>query len=112
MLFGDKYEALTEHLLYDDYIDFLGKIDIAIFNHKRQQAMGNTISLLGLGKKVYMRSDVTQWAFFKIYGIKVYDIDQLEITTIPEKHLMANKAKVKNLFSEQRLICQLTEIFK
>lgn len=58
--FDDKFEALTEHMPFNQYLEFLGKIDIAIFNHKRQQAMGNTITLLGLGKKVFMRSDVTQ----------------------------------------------------
>jgi len=109
--FGDKFIALTEHLPFDKYIEFLGKIDLAVFNHKRQQAMGNTISLLGLGKKVYMRSDVTQWEFFKSHGIAVYDIDQLEITTGPEAHLEANKAIVKNLFSEQTFIRQLSEMF-
>ena len=38
-----------------DYLKILGKIDIAIFNHERQQAVGNITSLLGLGKKVYIK---------------------------------------------------------
>ena len=58
-----------------------------------------------------MRSDVTQWEFFKSHEIAVFDIDKLEITTEPEKCLDANKAKVKNVFSEQTLICQLSEVF-
>ena len=109
--FGDKFQAITEHLPFEKYIEFLGKIDLALFNHRRQQAMGNTISLLGLGKKVYMRSDVTQWEFFKSHKIATYDIDLLEIIKGPETHLEANKAKVKNLFSEQTFIRQLSEIF-
>ena len=109
--FGDKFTAITEHLSFKKYLEFLGEIDIAIFNHRRQRAMGNTISLLGLGKKVYMRSDVTQWEFFKSHEIAVYDIDRLEVTTGPETHLEANKAKVKNLFSERTFIRQLSEIF-
>lgn len=109
--FGNKFEPLTEHLPFEQYLRFLGKIDIAIYNHRRQQAMGNTISLLGLGKKVYMRSDVTQWEFFKNYEIAVYDVDRFEITTGAEIHLEANKARVKNLFSEKTFIRQLNEIF-
>ena len=34
-----------------DYIQFLNQIDIAVFNHNRQQAMGTIRSLLGMGKK-------------------------------------------------------------
>jgi len=31
----------------DEYLNLLAKIDIAIFNHKRKQAMGNITTLLG-----------------------------------------------------------------
>ena len=41
---------------FNQYLEFLGKIDIAIFNHRRQQGFGNAITLLGLGKKVYLNS--------------------------------------------------------
>ncbi len=109
--FGVKFQALVEHLPPKKYNEFLGQIDIAIFNHGRQQAMGNIISLLGLGKKVYMRSDVTQWEFFNNHEIAVYDIDNLEITTELDTRLEGNIAKVKKLFSEQTLIRQLSEIF-
>lgn len=109
--FGNKFEPVTEHLAVEQYLRFLGKIDIAIYNHRRQQAMGNTISLLGLGKKVYMRSDVTQWEFFKSHGIAVYDINRLEINIKKDANLEANKAKVKNFFSEKIFFRQLDEIF-
>jgi dTDP-N-acetylfucosamine:lipid II N-acetylfucosaminyltransferase len=63
--FGNKFIAITEFMPFKNYLVFLSNIDIAIFTHKRQQAMGNTITLLGLGKKVYMRTDVTHWQLFK-----------------------------------------------
>lgn len=39
--------------------------------------MGNTITLLGLGKTVYMRSDTTQWQFFKEKEIVVGDVEAI-----------------------------------
>src|SRR5262249_42034120 len=45
-MFGDKFVALTEFLSFPEYLEILGKIDIAMFNHNRQQAMGNKITLL------------------------------------------------------------------
>lgn len=109
--FGDKFEALTEHIPFDQYIEFLSKIDIAIFNHKRQQAMGNTITLLGLGKKVFMRSDVTQWEFFKSHGIAVYDIEVFTLDDATNAQVEENKHSVKSYFSEQTFVNQLREIF-
>ena len=72
-LFDNKFIPLTELMPFDDYLKLLGSIDIAIFNHKRQQAMGSTITLLGLGKTVYIRSDTTQWEFFLEKDISVKD---------------------------------------
>ncbi|MCF4009277.1 TDP-N-acetylfucosamine:lipid II N-acetylfucosaminyltransferase [Rheinheimera sp. UJ63] len=109
--FGEKFEALTEYMPFNKYLEFLGKIDIAIFNHKRQQAMGNTITLLGLGKKVFMRRDVTPWAFFKSNGITVYDIKDLSLFDSANREIEANKHIVKSYFSEKTFLNQLREIF-
>ena len=111
--FGDKFIPLTDFMPFEEYLKFLGSIDIAIFNHKRQQAMGNTITLLGLGKKVYMRSDVAQWEFFQNLGIKVRDIAKLQMTLFEstDKTDLKNKVKIKNYFSEINLIRQLKCLF-
>lgn len=108
--FGDKFAALTELTPLDDYLKFLSKIDIAIFNHKRQQGMGNTINLLGLGKKVYMRSDVTPWKMFEKIGVKVYNIATLDLTPIDQNNKNLNESKIQNHFSRENLITGLSRI--
>lgn len=108
-LFGNKVKYLTKPVPFDEYLKFLGSIDIAIFNHKRQQAMGNTITLLGLGKTVFIRSDTTQWQFFKDKKIEVYDSIKLH-SLYNEDHLH-NIEKIKEYFSTETLINQLTLIF-
>lgn len=108
-LFGEKFIALTEFMPFDQYLQFLGSIDIAIFNHKRQQAMGNTITLLGLGKTVFIRSDTTQWQFFKDKNIEVYD--SIKLDSIDKKEHIDNIRKVKEYFSEETLKKQLKELF-
>lgn len=109
--FGDKFEALTEHMPFNQYLEFLAKIDIAIFNHNRQQAMGNTITLLGLGKKVFMRSNVTQWCFFKTHGISVCDIEEFNLNVCERNQFESNKSIIKAYFSEGNLLNQLAGIF-
>lgn len=107
--FGKKFIPLTNFMPFDEYLNFLSKIDIAIFNHNRQQAMGNTITLLGLGKTVYMRSSTTQWQLFNDNKIKVFDINYLKI--FEKRHTDNNIRKVKNIFSEEKLIMQYTKLF-
>jgi hypothetical protein len=110
--FSDKFEALTEIMSFDQYLAFLGKIDIAVFNHKHQQAMGNTITLLGLGKKVYMRSDVTQWEFFKEHGMVIFDIENFKLTPMPKESAQTNILYTKDYFSEENYQQQLSEVFQ
>lgn len=110
--FGEKFEALTELVSSEEYIQFLSKIDFAIFNHKHQQGMGNTISLLSLGKKVYMRSDVTQWKFFKEHRIEVFDIEKFSLEVLEPEIKTHNQNNIKDYFSKENYQNQLLEIFQ
>ncbi len=111
-LFGDKFEAITGFMPFADYVRLLGRVDIAVFNHRRQQAMGNIISLLGLGKKVYMRSDITPWALFAKEEIKVFDVDTLDLNPIAPKIAESNRSRIASVFSEESLVMQYRELFE
>lgn len=63
--FGEKFKPLLHFLDAKDYSQYLAAIDIAIFNHKRQQALGNIFALLYLGKKVYIRNDISTWPYLR-----------------------------------------------
>jgi dTDP-N-acetylfucosamine:lipid II N-acetylfucosaminyltransferase len=107
-VFGDKFKPLTKLLPFEEYLNILAKIDIAIFNHERQQAMGNITTLLGLGKKVYIRDDITTWDFCKEHGLKVYSINNFDekvfLQDIPEDEKQRNIENVKFYFSEEKLV--------
>lgn len=110
-LFGDKFVAMLDFMPFEKYLKFLGDIDIAIFAHKRQQAMGNTITLLGLGKKVYIRSDITPWQLFKDINVKVFDVQNIEIDLLDEKTKKENQTKIKEYFSKENYLLQLKNLF-
>ena len=111
-IFEEKFIPLTNFMQFDKYLEFLSNIDIAIFAHNRQQAMGNIITLLGLGKKVYMRSDITPWLMFNELGIKIFDVENIELSSLDERTKKENIEKIKTYFSEENLKKQLEEIFK
>lgn len=110
-LFGDKFIPLTEFMPFEEYLSFLGSIDIAIFNHKRQQAMGNAITLLGLGKTVFIRNDTTQWKFFQDKAINVHDTNALHGLSLSAEKNDENIKKIREYFSEHTLKRQLLELF-
>jgi len=109
--FGDKFHPLTALIPLEEYRSYLNKIDIAIFNHHRQQGMGNIITLLGLGKKVFMRDDVTQWETFEKIGVKIYSISEVDLTPMDEEVRGSNQSKIKSNFSDKKLISGLSRIF-
>lgn len=111
-IFGSKFVALTEFMRLDDYIEFLGRIDIAIFNHRRQQAMGNIVTLLGLGKKVFLRTDITSWDVFEKIGITLYDNSHIDLGQIDVSLSDQNRRLVKANFSSFKLKADLSEIFE
>ena len=110
-LFGDKFIPMTEFLPYDKYLEFLGNIDIVMFGHRRQQALGNTVVLLGLGKKVYMRDDISPWQFFVDISVKVYNIENIDLKLLDESVKKRNIKNIKEYFSEKRLVEQLKKLF-
>jgi hypothetical protein len=111
-LFGDKFEAITEFMPIEKYREILSSIDLAIFNHNRQQAMGNTITLLGMGKAVYMRDNLSHYSFLSSIGIKLKTLDSLENDPITKHECDKNKSIIQEYFSEEKLIMQWEEIFR
>lgn len=111
-IFGDKFIPLEDFMPFDKYVEFLSQIDIAIFANEKQQAMGNIISLLGLGKKVYMKNDITPWQLFDDINVKVFDLDDVQIDLINEKTKIKNQQRIKEYFSEEKYFNQLKYIFE
>jgi hypothetical protein len=105
-IFSNNFIPLIDFMPFEKYMKLLNKIDIAIFNHKRQQAVGNITSLLGFGKKVYIRDDITTWDLFKDIGIKVFSTNNEKdnwIDKIDEINKEKNIDLVKKNFSLEQL---------
>lgn len=111
-LFGEKFYPITEFMPFDDYYHFLSKIDIAVFNHERQQAMGNTISLLSMGTTVCMRSDVSQFHLLASLGVTVKSVDLTTLDRISFSEREKNHEIMASYFSRKNLIDQWSDIFK
>lgn len=111
-LFGEKFLPLTDYMNPVDYQRLLVDVDIAVFAHDRQQAMGNTINLIGLGKTVYIKTNTTSYDTFSKLGIKVYDFSKLKIELACSDVIDKNIKNVLNNFCEYNLVQQYRKIFE
>ncbi|EGR2951105.1 4-alpha-L-fucosyltransferase, partial [Vibrio parahaemolyticus] len=70
-----------------------------------QQAVGNIIALISLGKKVYIRSDVTTYTYLMKNNIIVFDAYDLSDVSVPLTELERNNniSNVRKLFNKECL---------
>jgi hypothetical protein len=110
--FGDDFTALLNFMSHEEYSRILANIDIAIFNHQRQQGMGNIISLLSMRKTVAIRSDVSTWDFLTNLGIVLRDTLSLNLAPLSNDELDNNQKIAAQYFSRSKLVKQLNSILE
>ncbi len=105
-IFGEKFKPLLTFINPKDYISLLNTVDIAVMNHDRQQGMSSTLTLLYLGKKVFLNEKVVSFEYLIGNNISVYKISSID--SLPFKEFvkfnredgLKNKEILSNEFSE------------
>ncbi|CAI2315562.1 TDP-N-acetylfucosamine:lipid II N-acetylfucosaminyltransferase [Vibrio parahaemolyticus] len=110
-LFGEKFHPLMDFISLDEYNKVLDDVDIAIFAHKRQQAMGNIINLLGRGKTVYVREDTSSYALLKKLRVNILPLSELSLSVQSCEESFFNNKIIFDYFNEDNLVNQLKKIF-
>lgn len=110
-LFGSQVTLLKDFMPPEDYYTLLEAVDIAVFNHERQQAMGNIITLLGMGKTVYLRNGVAHKRLFDELGVKCLDVSEFSLQSLNPEDKSNNMQRVRAYFSKEKLVHQLKDIF-
>ena len=110
-IFGDKFIPIIKFQENSEYLNFLTKIDIAIFAHERQQAMGNILTLIELGKKVYLKDSTTSWKFLNEIGLKIFEYKNINLDKIETIDKEKNSKIIKSFFTINKYQKQLEKIF-
>ena len=115
--FKEKFEPIEDFKLRKEYIHKLNSVDIGIMYHNRSQAFGNMITLLSLGKKLFLKRNNPFWELFQKTGIKVFDANAIKNLSFSEfskllsrEEIQSNVEKVSNLFSEKKRLEYLKQI--
>jgi len=84
--FGDNFIPWLEMKGKQEYAQQLEQIDVAIMNHKRQQGLGNILALLYLGKKVFIRKEVSSYSFLMRNNCNIYPVESLKVLEFCDFH--------------------------
>lgn len=77
--FGEDFYPIVDFMTRADYLDFLMDKDAIVMYHNRQQAVGNIMTALVLGKPVFMKKSNAVYEFLKSTGdLPVYDVVDLK----------------------------------
>lgn len=74
---GSKAVALRQLIPFEEYINMLDTVDVAIFHTYRQIALGNIYPLMYLGKKLYMPRGSVMYEYFTSVGIEIGDSNKI-----------------------------------
>lgn len=110
-MFGEKFVPLFDFLPYEQYLDVLSDIDIAVFAHERQQAFGNIVALLGMGRKVFITRKSTLWNYFRGKGLRVFDVESLDLVPLKPDLGASNSRVVRQEYAPDALLRSLDRLF-
>lgn len=115
-IFGEKFIPLTDFMDYEEYTKILDDTDLAIFNHNRQQGLGNIASLLYLGKRVFISPENACKSYFEDMGIKIYSTTDLTENEICKKENILeqniNKKIIDDFYSDEKFKQRWKRIFE
>lgn len=112
-----KIHLFLDFMNRNDYIKLLNEMDIVVMYHNRQQAMGNIITSLTLGKPIFLKSQNPVFQMLKKIGVPyVYNISDLGNVNIFDVCLDAQNKReycisiIKKYYSEDARLNYLKKI--
>lgn len=115
----NNFEPLVDFMPLHEYNEFVENCGIVIMNHYRQQAVGNVLTMLWMGAKVYLDERNTLYSYLKRIGVYIYSIqqdlqiDNPEVFTLLERGFQdANREILKKEISQKVLLNKLQKQLK
>lgn len=90
-LLGNNFHPIFNFIAPEEYESFLDEIDIAIFNHTRQQAYTTTLALLDRGAKIYFNPKSPVYRKLKSLGVHVFSISQISLEPLKYEDMLKNQ---------------------
>jgi dTDP-N-acetylfucosamine:lipid II N-acetylfucosaminyltransferase len=115
-LFNAGFKPLRTFMPLNEYTRELQSCGITIMNHFRQQAVGNILTMLWLGSKVYLNESNTVFHFLRRIGVKIFSIEKdltkenpYALSNLSKNEMEQNRLILKKTISEENIIKFLKE---
>lgn len=115
---GERFIPIREFMPLPEYTQLLLSCSSVIMNHYRQQAMGNILTQLYTGSRVYLNDFTTTYRFLKRLGLHVFslqkDLDYAKsacFTALSEPQREENRRLLLKEFSIDAVRTKLRESF-
>jgi dTDP-N-acetylfucosamine:lipid II N-acetylfucosaminyltransferase len=115
-IWGEKFKPIINFLPIKDYQKILDSVNIAVFAHTRQQALGNIISLLYGGSIVFLNPTNRVFDFFNENNVKIFNLNTDNVEEALESYSIQNvihaREFIDEYFGEKKLLENITKIFE
>lgn len=112
--FGDNFKPLTEFMSLDEYNKIIASCGFVIFNHIRQQGVGNIISLAHMGAKIFLNEKSPVYVFYKSLGMTIFSMEECNQETLAsnltEEQRQANRQIVSDNYSYEAVKNKITTL--
>ncbi|MGF1943687.1 TDP-N-acetylfucosamine:lipid II N-acetylfucosaminyltransferase [Enterococcus casseliflavus] len=114
--FPNKVVPIVDMMKYEDYLEFLSGMDIAIFNNNRQQALGNIRAAVYFKCKLFLRleSELSQYFESKLIFNSVKDIEEMsfeQFVDFNDQSAELNKNFIISELDSKKAVSQWNKIF-
>ncbi|MCH7974479.1 MAG: TDP-N-acetylfucosamine:lipid II N-acetylfucosaminyltransferase [Bacteroidetes bacterium] len=114
-IFGNKFKPLTDFIPLQQYQSLLRSCGIVIMNHYRQQGMGNIISSLYNGSKIFLNEKNPVYTFLKRNNAVIFSITNIlklseSFSELTFDEIKQNQTFIINHYSREKVLTK-TKIF-
>lgn len=113
-LFKDKIEFIKEFIPLNEYNKYIQNCSVVIMNHIVQQAVGNIVTALWAGAKVYLNEENPVFQYFKKVGVLIFSIsndlkisNKNALTPLNEVDSVKNREILYTLLSKKNVLSEL-----
>jgi len=115
-LLGKNFYPILDYMPLEKYNKIILSCGIAIFNHIRQQAVGNIIVMTYFGARVFFNKDGVAYDYYKSEGLNINTLDELNSlnlnTALSNKDKKMNIEKMEALYSQQAVENKVKKLYK
>ncbi|GAA4267997.1 TDP-N-acetylfucosamine:lipid II N-acetylfucosaminyltransferase [Hyunsoonleella aestuarii] len=114
--FGDSFIPILNFMPLNEYNQLISGCGFAVFNHKRQQALGNINTMGYFGAKLFLNSESPIFKYFKKLGIQVFNINSVNSNSfyskLSEKEIEHNRSLLFKLYSREAVKKKVVELIE